>query len=223
MLAAKLKEIKNEIYKYNWKIIESPVALDGDSNFEKNISLKENLSKDVNLEAHFAWIVNTWGGIKNFNVNKSENRNKIQKFLFYLEKNKELPKSLMDVISSLSKIASFKNPKKYCIYDSRAIFSLNWLLIKYSDTNLLFPQPKGRGLSTEIDVSTLLKFTKKEYSWYSEEIAYYKYCELMEELTFQVFEESNKPYYTEMLLFVIAETNGFINQDLRKSVKVIIE
>ena len=171
--------------------------------YEKNIFLKENLSnlleKDTDLELHY-WIVRKWGGIIRFQQNEKNNK-KIITFKKELLENK-LSRNSFSTISSLSKIASFLNPKKYVIYDSRVTYSLNYLLL-ISGENKFFPFVKGRNSTlNEYEYSKKLK-NNKSYTFYKRESAYHIYCNLILELS-KIF--NDKPYNLEMLLFTIAPT-----------------
>ncbi|MGP9668408.1 hypothetical protein ACT3TV_09865, partial [Psychrobacter sp. AOP31-A1-22] len=50
---------------------------------------------------------------------------------------KKLSKKNFETISSLSKVASFLDPEKYFIYDARVAYSLNWLILKYENKNII--------------------------------------------------------------------------------------
>lgn len=208
-----LKEISegNPLDQFNWDIpSNSPVAIPGSihSGYEKNVYLKENfhriLNKDDTLKSHY-WVIQEWGGIGSFKRNE-KNNNRIRKFLENIEKGK-LTKSSFDCISSLSKVASFAAPEKYAIYDSRAIYSLNWMLFNYSEERTLFPQPAGRSTDlAKYDMQTIFRLSKSKFEFKSHKTAFHEYCELMNKLSPRVFGFDSKPYKLEMLLFMIAPT-----------------
>ena len=134
---------------YDWGVpADCPVAVPDhlSTPYEQNRYLKSalepGLHSDSDFSAHY-WVIKEWGGIRSFKVNKSNNE-KIRTFRRELEKGR-LTRPTFNVISSLSKLASFWNHEQYAIYDSRAVFALNWLLIKHiPKAKLLFPQPQGR-------------------------------------------------------------------------------
>jgi hypothetical protein len=97
--------------------------------FENNIALKTSLKSHLRCNGYSMeyWIIQKWGGIQGFKKN-SKNDHKITKLYEQLDKG-SFSRNIFEVISSLSKIASFANPSEYAIYDSRALFSLNWLLL----------------------------------------------------------------------------------------------
>jgi hypothetical protein len=68
-----------------------------------------------------------WGGIYGF-----KNHQNIENAFVNLKIN-QFAKSTLDRISSYSKLFSFHNPDQYFILDARVAFSLNCLLIGYSD------------------------------------------------------------------------------------------
>lgn len=162
----------------------------------------KTMLKDQTLSCHY-WAINDWGGIGAFKKNE-KNDAKIKSFLDELEK-RRLTRNSFECISSLSKVASFINPEKYAIYDSRAIYSLNWLLFNHTSTAELFPQPIGRNAKmSEYDMQTIFRLTKRSPCYKSHKDAYHQYCDLLNSLSIQVFGENSKPYNMEMLLFMVA-------------------
>lgn len=134
------------------------------------------------------------------------------------------------MISSLSKVASFVYSEQFAIYDSKAIYSLNWLLIRQVNNPVLFPHPNGRGEIANLDMKTLINLSGLEHSYHSYETAYYEYCELMKEFSEKIYGALNKPYIhnarnqpylAEMLLFRIPVP--VIIEDLHNSVRVTIK
>jgi hypothetical protein len=194
---------------FQWDIPNNcPITIPSkhDTGYKKNIFLKENFHEtirgDKNLNSHY-WAVQDWGGISSFKKN-DKNNIRIKTFLVQLEK-LSLTKDTFGCISSLSKIASFLNPEKYAIYDSRAIYTLNWLLFNHSKSSELFPQPSGRSAAlSKYDMQTIFRLTKRQFSYKSHKVAFHQYCDLLIKLAPQVFGEGSKPYKVEMLLFMVA-------------------
>ena len=211
-LIKRLKELSIQVpleENFDWEFPISPIAIPEniDGTYLKNIYLKENFHKvlqnDLNLENHY-WIIQEWGGIKSLKQN-DRNDEKINKFKKQLPTEK-LTKEIFSLISSFSKLASFINPNKYAIYDSRAIYSLNWLLFNFTDETELYPQPSGRNPKlSQYDLSTIFNLSNKNITYKSHKTAYFEYCELLKFLSKEVYDE-NKPYKIEMLLFLIAPT-----------------
>ena len=137
-----------------------------------------------------------------------------------------LSSDLFGRISSLSKIASFFNPKKYAIYDARATFSLNWLLVKSGVTKGFFPVPLGRNININrynIETIIRLKCGDSPGVFFDHKHAYFEYTKLLSELSLQIWSAPERrivPYYLEMLLFVIGPQE--VVSDIGKSAKIKI-
>lgn len=169
--------------------------------------------------AVFQRFLNDWGGIKSFKKNE-KNNNRIKNFLVELDKN-VLTRDSFGCISSLSKVASFINSDSYAIYDSRVIYSLNWLIFNYTNQIELFPQPIGRGSDlAKYEMQTIFRLTKRQYSYKSYKVSFHQYCELLKKLTVELFGQHGKLYNVEMLLFMIAPTK-IVNQ-IESSVSLTI-
>lgn len=224
-LAHQLKVIlsKNNLETFEWTIpancpIDIPQNISTD--YEKNIHLKKHLHSvilnDHALDSHY-WTIQKWGGIGSFKKNE-RNDARIKKFIDQLSKG-ELTRDSFSCISSLSKIASFIEPEKYAIYDSRVIYSLNWLLFKDSEDSALFPQPAGRSASlAQYDMQTIFRLTNKPFEFRSYKTAFHAYCSLISELSPLVFGKNCEPYKLEMLLFMIAPT--WIIENIKESVAI---
>lgn len=132
------------------------------------------------------WLIKAWGGIGSFQE-KDLNIQRFQTFCDQLTKEK-LTRGCFSVISSLSKVSSFVNPVKYVIYDSRAVSSLNWLLLTTSSDSLrLFPVPQGRSkIAKGYDMLTIVNLIKnsnsKEISFYHYSEAYFEFCKLVKRI-----------------------------------------
>jgi hypothetical protein len=201
-------------------------ALPNSNAFENNIALKKSLRSylrcnDYSMEY---WIIQKWGNIKGFKKN-STNDQKITQLYEQLDKG-SFSRNICEVISSLSKIASFFNPSEYAIYDSRAIFSLDWLLLKSGAIDNFFHMPPAR--NTEIakyDIETIirLKCGEKRGLFLDNKTAYFKYCNLLKKLSLEVWnnEERRKmPFYLEMLLFILGSQEIVV--DIKKSASIDI-
>lgn len=213
-----LKKLADEfpLKNFEWDIPSNcpiPIPPECDSGFLKNIYLKENFHKIITNDESFVshyWAIQDWGGINSFKKNDKNNL-WINAFLDQLKK-KALTRNTFECISSLSKVASFINPEKYAIYDSRAIYTLNWLLFNHSISIDLFPQPNGRSADlSKYDMQTIFRLTRRQFSYKSHKVAFHQYCDLLRELSPQVFGKNSKPYKVEMLLFMVAPTE-IVNQ-----------
>lgn len=208
-----LKQIAKDfpLENFEWTIPSNcPVEIPTDcrSGYAKNVHLKENfhsiIGNDQTLKNHY-WTIQEWGGIGSFKKN-DRNDHRIRSFVAELEKGK-LTKRSFECISSLSKVASFLFPDKYVIYDSRVIYSLNWLLFNYSSEQALFPQPAGRSSDlAKYDMQTIFRLSKRLHKFRSHKTAFHDYCTLIKDLTPQIFDDGGRPYKLEMLLFMIAPT-----------------
>jgi hypothetical protein len=194
--------------------------------FERNISLKKCLHRhlpDETREIEY-WIIQTWGRIRRFGRD-SKNDARIEALYGQLHTG-SLSSDLFGCISSLSKIASFFNPERYAIYDARATFSLNWLLLKSGVTRGFFPVPLGRNTDiNRYDIETLvrLKCGDTRDTFFDRKYAYFEYIKLLSELSSQIWSDPERkivPYYLEMLLFVIGPQE--VVSDIGKLAKIEI-
>lgn len=223
-----LKAVANDhpLTHFEWSFPKSaPIDIPSgmSDGYQINIYLKDNfkgvLKADSTLSSHY-WTIQEWGGIGSFKRN-GNNDFRIRRFLKELEGD-VLTKGSFACISSLSKIASFLEPMRYFIYDSRAIYSLNWLLFNYAPEFELFPQPVGRSKElAKYDMQTIFRLSKGCFSYVDERVAFHTYCDLIRRLALNVYGESAAPYHLEMLLFMIAPT--WIINDIERRVSVRID
>ena len=209
---------------YDWEMPASlPITIPSEieSAFRRNLHLKEHLrdclENDPELRVSF-WLIQEWGGIRTFK-NTGLNRQRISEFYDRLGRGK-LTRILHGLLPSLSKLAAFRWPDRYSIYDSRAVYSLNWLLFCHEERPALFPQPPGRSKAlVEIDMQTLFRLSGREYSVRSHKTAYHDYCSLLLDLSREALGKE-RPYYVEMLLFVAARE--WVARDIRARTNVAI-
>lgn len=203
--------------------------------FEQNEVLKFQLTKyfqqnpsDID-ELHF-WIINQWGGIRTFK-NTVENRDKIIAFKKEIASGK-LTRKTFSTISSLSKLSSFWDCKNYVIYDSRVIYSLNWLILKLAREKKYFPTPAGRSeIIANYNIDTIIRLFHRDRIqdqdlYYSYKEAYHQYCQLMQDWSSKIWSDTYStrcqyPFYLEMLLFLIADKEIF--EDMKSSIKITIK
>ena len=166
------------------------------SPFEKDVGLKFMVNRDMqdkskNLVEISKWIIKTWGGIKGIG-------DETVKVIV-----DRLPEHiyLFDNIPSWSKVYSFNNIDKYIIYDSRVIYTINWLLLTINATDNkieanFFPQPPSRNkklASFPVDsiinfkYSDLIQHDKRgekriENIYYSKKEAYERYITLIDDI-----------------------------------------
>lgn len=195
---------------YTWKMPQNvPIEIpeNVDDRFDQNVYLKEHLAPQMhncnNLDICY-WIIRDWGGIKRFAKNEHNNK-RIREVVDQLKKN-HLSLSTSQPISSLSKLAAFWDPQQFSIYDSRAVFALNWLIMRHSSDKRIFPQPKGRGRVAKYDQKEWFAVFKNQHETRDKDNAYREYCELIRKLSLAVY-GVDKPYLMEMLLFIAAPRN----------------
>jgi hypothetical protein len=212
-IVKKLKTIAEEVpieHNYDWILPDTvPISFPEEvtTEYDKNLHLKHNLSsllkEDHDMDIHF-WIIHEWGGIRSFKRN-DRNLKRISEFKNQL-KNGSLLRPTFDLMSSLSKIASFMDPKEYAIYDSRAIYALNWLIFTCSEKKQLYPQPLGRSTAlSKYDIQTIVRLANQGHTYISHKEAFHHYCTLLKYLSKAVYNDDNL-YKIEMLLFSIAPT-----------------
>jgi hypothetical protein len=209
---------------YHWELpadlpIDIPANVIG--SFPQNVYLKENLApvleQDHDLSIHY-WIIRDWGGIRTFQVG-DRNDHVIRTFKEEVRRG-SLTRASFNSISSLSKLSSFWEPERYAIYDSRAVFALNWVIFRHSKDKQLFPQPVGRNTAvSKYDTGTLFALSGTAHRYRSHKTAYHDYCSLLQDLSEMVY-GTRKPYFVEMLLFLAAP--GKIIEDIENSVTVKI-
>lgn len=151
------------------------------------------ISKEGDHQKLKEWIVQDWGGIK---THKDFDTLSIA-----------MAKNSLDRISSWSKIASFQDIKTKIIYDSRVIYTLNWIIYKYNKetdnaSKYLF-QPSGRNkLLTLLPVDSIINFDNIKSlqidqkgdkifgDIYKEQGECYSYaCNLIQEINVKLFEQ----------------------------------
>lgn len=206
--------------------------------FKRNVYLKQEISillGNIQInEEHANWIVREWGGIK------GNKKLEYEDFLFAIDNDKGVK---LNKIASLSKIASFVNPSKYIIYDARVAYSMNWIMLKTGASNIFFPMPQSRNSKLNaFNIEVLIRLLNNEkyrinevreihekfisqrdrYLFINEEDAYLTMCEIAKNLSINLYNEKDegydKPYYAEMLLFSIADTE--ILRDITTSLKL---
>jgi hypothetical protein len=154
-------------------------------------------------------------------------------------KNKNLT---FDRIASTSKILSFYDPTNHIIYDSRIAYSLNTIMLLANASEKFFPIPAGTNSKMNaFNIEVLIRMkhkpdvykrigTKKLISnadhalFYNKNEAYSIVKETIQGINKKIYEsepgKAGKPFYTEMLLFAIADT--LIYDMILKNVKVDI-
>ena len=157
--------------------IESSQLFRDDSFYTFTLRLRRIISNHLagrfdQYELNF-WIIQRWGGIFNFRDNPS-NRAKMVSFAEALNERKPLN---LSNIASLSKIASFVNPDHFFIYDSRAVYSLNRILLDTDYQGGYYPIPHGRGDQYRVQElrNCIRERVTGRKAFYPNKTAYYQY------------------------------------------------
>jgi len=190
-------------------IVSSPTPFEQNRLLKRLIHVK--LSADpLDYDVLF-WIIRDWGGIKAFTPlkageKKNRNSERIEDFYNSLNENRPLSPKLFQVISSLSKLASFWNPEIYTIYDNRAVYTLNYLIKLVNDRGIpmkYFPTKNGsRNKIVKANPIKEMIDNLDNSKFNNESVAYYKYCKLIKEINEILYPNFPKePFRTEMLLF----------------------
>ena len=208
---------------YTWKIpaLEKNIFSDDDimaikqngTVYEANICLKSIIKEKTNgnycdNDLNF-WIINSWGHIPGFKrIDKNEK--KIVEFKKQLD-GKQLSREMFSTISSLSKISAFVEPYEYAIYDARVTFSLNCLIMK-TENERFFPMPTTRNTKLKkVDLENVILSKYKPDSFYNYREAYFVFCDLIKELSIELYGQQAPLYHLEMLLFSIAVSKNFLD------------
>lgn len=210
---------------------QSQYLYSAENAFARNVILKEILNKVLKNEKAkdkrlviYSWIIREWGGIYGGNVENYYS--KIDKFLSDYSDIKSIE---FDNIASVSKVLSFSEPKEYIIYDSRVAYALNWILLKTNASDKYFPIPEGRNSKLRAyDLATLIRLKNITYTtqkkdnskvianmdkavFIEKSKAYTEMCDIMKRVNALLWDNEKKefPFYTEMLLFSLADTLVF--------------
>ena len=195
------------------------------------------LKKKINLKLHeyyksnkvlfnnlCLWIIKDWGGI--LTAKDSDTVQLIKEFL-------NTDKPSYKRIASVSKVGAYMFPEKYIIYDSRVAYALNWIILSENAGKIFFPIPNGRNskmMAFEMNVLIRLKNIdhyapkditemdrrlyinqKDKTNYIPEKESYIELNNLIKEISSKLWnsEKSKMLYYTEMLLFSIADREIF--------------
>ena len=219
-------------------------SLNSKTPFEKELVLKRIINQKLlssyeNDRSYFnklcLWFVKDWGGIKT--AKDADTIELVNQFL-------KADKHKFKRIASASKVGSYMYPEKFIIYDSRVAYSLNWILLSQNAGRMYFPIPDGRNSKMmAFDMNVLIRLTNvDEYkpaditdldnrryintldktSYISEKEAYSVLNDLIKEVSLKLWgnEKGKFLYYTEMLLFSIADREVF--SDITNKVKLVL-
>ncbi len=204
--------------------------------YEKEIQLKNIVGKKLNdtlnsnselFDKLCLWIIKDWGGIKTANDNDTTSL--INEFL-------HSEKPSFNRIASSSKVGAYLYPDKNVIYDSRVAYSLNWIILSENAGQQFFPIPEGRNSKmSAFDLNVLIRLKNitnyqpnnielldnrlfinniDKKIFINKKDAYYELKNLIEIINRKLWkgdiEKEQNLYYTEMLLFSIADREVFM-------------
>jgi hypothetical protein len=213
---------------YGWRFDEDiphkafGFTFSGKTPFQKDTELKRQMSEAAKRASEAVkeqlanYFIKDWGGIVSFSNAKA-----------IIERFNSVSFSAVPAradfsfkgISSWSKWLSIVCPEWACIYDARVAYSLNAINYISGATQRIFPMPEGRNTKLNIlDITTLLlrkrlsaadssnPKTIKTSHFVPEAAAYEKYTELIHTVHSLLWGSSAPLYYSEMLLFSLADT-----------------
>lgn len=197
---------------------------------KKIVGLKLNQSFESNRELFeklCLWIVKDWGGI----TTASDNDTISLINAFLKQENPDFNR-----IASSSKVGAYMFPEKNVIYDSRVAYSLNWIILSQNAGQKYFPIPEGRNSKmSAFDLNVLIRlkhisnYTPREISdldhklfikqsdkkiFIDKKDAYLELNSLVKQINQSLWkgdkEKEKNLYFTEMLLFSIADREVFM-------------
>lgn len=205
------------------------------THYEKELQLKKIVGKRLNDALKFdkdlfdklcLWVIKDWGGITTAKDN--DTLSLIKAFL-----NQDKPH--FNRIASSSKVGAYMFPEKNVIYDSRVAYSLNWIILSENAGLKYFPIPEGRNSKmSALDLNVLIRL--KNISNYTitdikhldhrlfiqnldkkifinKKEAYSELNNLVKQINKKLWngdkEKEENLYFTEMLLFSIADREVF--------------
>lgn len=205
--------------------------------YHKELQLKKIVGQKLNetyktdktlFDKLCLWIIKDWGEI--LAANDNDTIKLIENFL-------KQDKPEFKRIASSSKVGAYLFPNKNIIYDSRVAYSLNWIILSENAGQQYFPIPEGRNSKmSAFDLNVLIRL--KNISVYQptdvkqldnklfiknldkqlfidKKIAYSELNKLVREINQKLWQGDNEKvqnlYYTEMLLFSIADREVFMD------------
>lgn len=205
--------------------------------YEKELQLKKIVGQKLNdtlksnadlFDKLCLWVIKDWGGITT--ANDSDTINLIKAFLGNDKPN-------FNRIASSSKVGAYMFPDRNVIYDSRVAYSLNWIILSENAGQQYFPIPEGRNSKmAAFDLNVLIRL--KNISAYqttdikhldhrlfiknsdkklfiNKKDAYSELNNLVKQINQKLWkgdkEKEQNLYFTEMLLFSIADREVFMD------------
>lgn len=212
--------------------------------YEKELVLKQKINKRLletieNDKNSFydlcLWIIKDWGRITS--AKDEQTIELIENFLNQKE-------SIYKRIASSSKVGSYLYPEKFVIYDSRVAYSLNWIILSENAGKYFFPIPEGRNSKMKaFDMNVLIRLKNIDYykpnrieelerrsfisnadknCYIPRKKAYTELNKLIKKINQKLWseEKSDMLYFTEMLLFSIADREIYTDITHRLSIGI---
>ena len=174
------------------------------------------------------WVIKDWGGITT--ANDINTLSLIKNFL-----NQDRPH--FNRIASSSKVGAYLSPNRNVIYDSRVAYSLNWIILSENAGQQYFPIPEGRNSKmSAFDLNVLIRLkniaiyqpgdiknldnrlfisNSDKKLFINKNDAYSELNNLVKLINKELWkgekEKEQNLYYTEMLLFSIADREIFMD------------
>ena len=171
--------------------------------------------------------IKDWGGI--ITAKDNDTISLISAFLRKIEKPE------FSRIASSSKVGAYLFPQNNVIYDSRVAYSINWIILSENAGQKYFPIPEGRNSKmSAFDLNVLIRlknitnyqtknineldrklFIKNadKFLYVDKKEAYFEMNNLIKQISNKLWEgdleKMENLYYTEMLLFSIADREIF--------------
>lgn len=207
------------------------IEINASTGYEKEIQLKKIIGKKLNetlnsnsdlFDKLCLWVIKDWGGITT--ARDSDTIRLLKDFL-------KQEKPNFNRIASFSKVGAYLCPDKNIIYDSRVAYSLNWIILSENAGDQYFPIPEGRNAKmSAFDMNVLIRlkhisnYSPKDIShldhrrfisnadkkiYINKKDAYFELSKLVKEIHQKLWQDDKEKegnlYYTEMLLFSIAD------------------
>lgn len=205
--------------------------------YEKELQLKKIVGQKLNttlksnpdlFDKLCLWVIKEWGGITT--ASDTDTLNIIKDFL-------KQEKPSFRRIASSSKVGAYLYPDRNVIYDSRVAYSLNWIILSNNAGQRYFPIPEGRNSKmSAFDLNVLIRlknislykptdirqldqrfFVKNldEELFINKNDAYFELNNLVKQINQKLWkgdkEKEQNLYFTEMLLFSIADREVFMD------------
>lgn len=207
------------------------------SHYEKELQLKKIVGQKLNdtlklntdlFDKLCLWVIKDWGGITTARDNDTISL--IKEFL-------STDKPTFNRIASSSKVGAYMFPDKNVIYDSRVAYSLNWIILSANAGQQYFPIPEGRNSKmSAFDLNVLIRL-KNIVAYQATDIkhldhrffiknsdkkifinkkdAYAELNNLVKKINQKLWkgdkDKEQNLYFTEMLLFSIADREVFMD------------